>query len=485
MPTPRQTIKQWFSRGKKPLEAQFAAWIDSFWHKTEDRIEITDVNALAQTLNEKADVNHTHTADQITGLPTVNIDDHIDNQSANPVQNQVIAAALDGKSDTNHTHTTSDIDNFRDGVVQIIDEYRPQTDPESGIQEVVYAADAAALEQVAEPSESTLYITEDTGYLYKYRNSTFELIKDNSVICHRGTFNTLTELLKQYTATGTWDVVLVQANNQIATYHFVCSANSTKISQTLTKDQRDGTNANIRTRTGTITTVNDEQAVTWSSWTVRTPIYEESTFSSLLTTAKTIVAAINELWNKFADYLKGIQHVTYAQLKTLRDNSELKPGQWYRITDYVTTVANDAEARSAGHPFDILVMATSASTLGEDALAVKSARDTEVTVEQFWLLSEEEEWDDDKCFVRYPDADGSFDGDDYLAFRHTYIENGVEQYLYAYTKEEDAGVKIYVPVQITTTGGEEVQTNWVTIETATRLDELSEENLQESEDMLQ
>ena len=151
----------------------------------------------------------------------------------------------------------------------------------------------------------------------------------------------------------------------------------------------------------------------------------------------------------------------------------------------MTTVANDAEARSAGHPFDILVMATSASTLGEDALAVKSARDTEVTVEQFWLLSDEEEWDDDKCFVRYPDADGSFDGDDYLAFRHTYLDNGVEQYLYAYTKEEDEGVKIYVPFLITGTGAEETKTNWVGITSATGLDELGDDTQDTDMEMAQ
>ena len=77
---------------------------------------------------------------------------------------------------------------------------------------------------------------------------------------------------------------------------------------------------------------------------------QDKTDNSLLTTVKTIVGAINELWNKFADYLKGIQHVTYAQLVTLRNNSGLVAGQWYRITDYMTTVANDTEARSAGLP---------------------------------------------------------------------------------------------------------------------------------------
>ena len=103
---------------------------------------------------------------------------------------------------------------------------------------------------------------------------------------------------------------------------------------------------------------------------------QDKTDNTLPTTSKTIVGAIAELWNKFTDYLKGIQHVTYAQLVTLRNNSGLVAGQWYRITDYMTTVANDTEARSAGHPFDLLVMATSANTLSEEAKAVKSSRDS-------------------------------------------------------------------------------------------------------------
>ena len=68
---------------------------------------------------------------------------------------------------------------------------------------------------------------------------------------------------------------------------------------------------------------------------------------------------------------------TYAELKQLRDNSALSPGTWYRITDYETTVYNNANARAAGHPFDILVLATDVNQLSEDAKAVRSARDTE------------------------------------------------------------------------------------------------------------
>lgn len=69
---------------------------------------------------------------------------------------------------------------------------------------------------------------------------------------------------------------------------------------------------------------------------------------------------------------------TYSELKSLRDNSQLIPGCWYRIIDYITTV-NEAvitNARSAGHPFDIVVMALTADTLSEDALAVQHDGDT-------------------------------------------------------------------------------------------------------------
>ena len=69
---------------------------------------------------------------------------------------------------------------------------------------------------------------------------------------------------------------------------------------------------------------------------------------------------------------------TWAQLKDARDAGNLIPGQYYRITDYVTTVngATITNARSAGHPFDILVRADSADTLNEQAWAVKHEGDT-------------------------------------------------------------------------------------------------------------
>ena len=71
-----------------------------------------------------------------------------------------------------------------------------------------------------------------------------------------------------------------------------------------------------------------------------------------------------------------VKSVTWAEIKQLRDAGHLDDGTLYRITDYETTLANDPEARSAGHPFDLVVMALDAGTLSERAWAMRSARDT-------------------------------------------------------------------------------------------------------------
>ncbi len=66
---------------------------------------------------------------------------------------------------------------------------------------------------------------------------------------------------------------------------------------------------------------------------------------------------------------------TYAEIKDLRDNSKLKAGQLYRITDYVTTTTQE-NTQSAGHVFDVIVLATDVDTLNENAKAVKHEGDT-------------------------------------------------------------------------------------------------------------
>ena len=66
--------------------------------------------------------------------------------------------------------------------------------------------------------------------------------------------------------------------------------------------------------------------------------------------------------------------ITYANLKALRDNEQLVPGTWYRITDYeCTTIANGTI--SAQHQFDIVVLAIDSGALDENAFACRNAED--------------------------------------------------------------------------------------------------------------
>ena len=87
----RNTIKSWFQRGMKPLATQFAAWIDSFWHKT-DTIPTASIEGLETTLNKKAeqtDVNNLyadfirHRADDAKHK-TEGEQDKLNNLAANP-----------------------------------------------------------------------------------------------------------------------------------------------------------------------------------------------------------------------------------------------------------------------------------------------------------------------------------------------------------------------------------------------------------------
>ena len=97
-------------------------------------------------------------------------------------------------------------------------------------------------------------------------------------------------------------------------------------------------------------------------------------------------ASLNDLNNRLNDtYTKDevnetieetkLIEITYFQLKTKKLNNELIPGTWYRITDYATTTAQ-ADTRSAGHNFDIIVLATDTNTINENAKAIKHAGDT-------------------------------------------------------------------------------------------------------------
>ena len=67
--------------------------------------------------------------------------------------------------------------------------------------------------------------------------------------------------------------------------------------------------------------------------------------------------------------------ITWSDLKTKRDAGQLTPGMQYRITDYQCTTTQ-ANTKSAGHQFDIIVIADDERTLNETARAAKHEDDT-------------------------------------------------------------------------------------------------------------
>ena len=59
--TPKKTLKKWFSNLMKPAQEHFAAWIDSYWHKSE-QIPMSNIEGLSRaienTVSAKQLLNH-------------------------------------------------------------------------------------------------------------------------------------------------------------------------------------------------------------------------------------------------------------------------------------------------------------------------------------------------------------------------------------------------------------------------------------------
>lgn len=79
--TDKNTLKSWFQTNLKPTQAQFWAWIDSFYHKDE-MIPITAIDELENILNEKANTealtNHVGDANahaELFAEPNARLDD--------------------------------------------------------------------------------------------------------------------------------------------------------------------------------------------------------------------------------------------------------------------------------------------------------------------------------------------------------------------------------------------------------------------------
>lgn len=109
--------------------------------------------------------------------------------------------------------------------------------------------------------------------------------------------------------------------------------------------------------------------------------------------AKSTYEALKELGDKISSGGGSVSSLvidtTYAELKAWRDSGTLTPGMQYRITDFVTTANgirgpytgeiwtdNVIRFTSAGHPFDVVVTATSKNTIDSQARAMLHDGDT-------------------------------------------------------------------------------------------------------------
>lgn len=93
-----------------------------------------------------------------------------------------------------------------------------------------------------------------------------------------------------------------------------------------------------------------------------------------------------------------LQSITYAELKTLRDNKQLVSGQQYRITDYQTTTAQSGTTY-AGHQFDVIVVADDVDKLNENARAINHPNMLSA------MIVDDAENETTYMYQRYPDGD--------------------------------------------------------------------------------
>lgn len=102
----------------------------------------------------------------------------------------------------------------------------------------------------------------------------------------------------------------------------------------------------------------------------------------------------------------GVNKTTYAELKALRDAGQLKAGAFYRITDYVTATIQE-NTQSAGHQFDVIVLALDGGRLSEKAWAAHHEGDeyfknSNLSAWQIWYCLD----NDENRFVWAAPADG-------------------------------------------------------------------------------
>ncbi len=179
------------------MQSQFAAWIDSFWHK-DDSIPMASVEGLDEALNSI----------------TVPVDDTISDESENPVQNKVIKEALDGKAASEHYHNEyagfGDLEDLQ-AQIDLLAQREPAT------KEVVTVANAAALEEIAEPSTEVIYKTLDESKLYLWNGTQFDDVTGRAVYNYIYVAD-ISVLLSLTLDDGVYSVLVVEGSAVSATY---------------------------------------------------------------------------------------------------------------------------------------------------------------------------------------------------------------------------------------------------------------------------
>lgn len=145
--------------------------------------------------------------------------------------------------------------------------------------------------------------------------------------------------------------------------------------------------------------------------------------------------------------------ILYDDLVTLRNNSQLIPGQQYRITDYECTVS-EWWVKSAGHQFDIIVTALTTNTLSEQASASLHEGDSYFANCDLgaWKLWYSLDNNSNKMYyaIDTPKISCSYDEMNYYVRDTTHDVDG-SLHPYAWTGPSD--VQFYTDVETPTAGG--------------------------------
>ncbi len=139
----RSVLKKWFGTGKKPTAVQFADWIDSFYHKSEDSIAASSITGLQTLLDEKvtdAPSNGTSYVRKDGDWATLTIDDEPTEDSENAVSSGGVYTALENKVDAEDGKSLSTND--------FTDDYKSKVDAINERYQGTYTTLAALIEAV-------------------------------------------------------------------------------------------------------------------------------------------------------------------------------------------------------------------------------------------------------------------------------------------------------------------------------------------------